>query len=193
MSTRSVASRRGMTLMEVMVAAFLGSMILYVVLNLLFPAMRVSAVGTARVDLDQRASLTEERLIRALKTTSRAGVGIEPQGDDTQYLTVHPIVGSMPDSKQNWSADLTAFVWQNNSLTELRATLPTPPVRATTLPLDDLQEVLAGAAPRFRIDGITEFQVTLDSGPRVDFRFVLRKGTQTLTIRRNVFLVNSEQ
>lgn len=196
-SLGSKGSSGGFTLLEVMAAAGLGAMVLYVVLALLIPALRVSAQGTTKVDLDQRASLLEGRLTRALKKTTRAGVGHigwDPDQDE-RFLTVHPLLGSLSGSKQHWSGALEVFRWAGSRLQEIEVPLPPPlPLKAVTLEPSALQELLADdRAPSFVLEGVIEFDVVVHNGPQVDFSFVLEKGTQTLEVRRTVFLVNSSQ
>ena len=131
MSTHCADKRgcRGFTLVEVLVAAALGSMVLYVIVALLIPALRVSGQGTTKVDLDQRAALIDERLTRALKSTTRAGVGRLPEGEspDPLYLSVHPLLGTLTGSRQDWSRQLTVFVWKEHRLREVELELPSDP------------------------------------------------------------------
>ena len=188
---------RAFTLVEVLVAAALGSMVLYVIVALLIPALRVSGQGTAKVDLDQRAALIDERLTRALKSTTRAGVGRLPEGEqpDPLYLSVHPLLGTLTGSRQDWSRKLTVFVWKDQKFQEMDLDLPAdpPPITAITLPLATLQEKLATARLRFTSDGVSKFKVDVSQGPQVDISFTLEKGTQSLDIERTVYLVNSSQ
>jgi hypothetical protein len=182
-------------LVEVMVAASLGAMVLYVILNLLIPAMRVSTDGTTKVDLDQRATLLEERITRALKSTTHSGVGWVSDGND-RYLTTHPLIGTMTGSRQNWSAVLTVFKWSGSRLEEVEVNPPTNPAPVGAFApglAPDVLPLLEDARPKFVLEGIPEFGVTLQAGPQVDFDFTLEKGTQKLKVIRSVFLVNSSQ
>ncbi len=182
----------GFTLLEVLVSSFLGALILYVLITLLIPTMRMSTLGTNRVDLDQRATLLEQRLIRSLKSTNRAGVMTSPHETGT-VLSVHPLEGSLTGSKQKWVPFLIVFYWSDKQLAETQVALAKTPVKATSLPLDELLEALGGKPVRFRVDGVEHFRAEVAQGPQVDFSFTLKKGEEVLEINRTVFLVNSSQ
>lgn len=199
MSTRSGAklsersSRRcapGMTLVEVLVAAFLGSLVLYVLISTLIPALKASAMGSTRVSLDQRGTLACSRLIRALKATSRAGLLAETR-DGVGLLSTHPLEGILPDSKQKWADHLVIFTGRDGQLRESSVALTPPVTRATTLPFEDL--VLRPGQLVFVVDHVEEFAATLTDGPRVDFRLVVAEGKDKLSMARVVFLTNSSQ
>lgn len=184
--------RQGFTLLEVLVSAFLGALVLYVLITLLIPAMRMSALGTTRVDLDQRATLLEQRLIRSLKSTNRAGV-MTASHEGGVLLTTHPIEGSLTGSKQKWADYLVLFSWENKQLTESRTALEEPPIKATTIPLEGLLEVLGSKSVRFLVDDVDSFKAEMAQGPQVDFSFTLKSGDERLEVHRTVFLVNSSQ
>lgn len=193
-------AKAGFSLVEVLVAAFLGSLVLYVILTLLIPALKMSALGTTKVDLDGRASMTEQRIIRALRASPRAGVmahhePARPAPPVIQLLSSHPLEGTIADSKQKWAQYLNVFHWQGRTLTESRVPLAEMPVKATVLPLDPLLAALADDATerRFVIDDVVNFTVTVGEGPRVDFSVTLEKDKDKLVIERTVFLVNSSQ
>lgn len=191
MFTRSAAKQRGMSLVEVMVAAFLGSLVLYVLISTLVPALKASAVGSTRVSLDQRGTLATMRLIRALKSTSRGGLMTESPSTGQTVLSIHPIEGIGPDSRQVWANSLVLYSWKEGKLQESQVPLDPPVTKATTLPFDDL--VARPGQPRFVVDKVDEFSAVLTDGPRVDFRLVLQEGKDKLTIARTVFLENSSQ
>ncbi len=194
-------AKRGFTLIEALVAGALGMMILYVLVALLIPALRVSAQGTERVELDQRAALLEGRLTRALKETCRSGVGWLVAGwngtgevpeQAERFLSIHPLLGALSDSRQDWSRSLTVFHWKDGQLTESSLTLTEAPVKAVTLPWSELVSQTL-APPRLVMKEVRSFSAQLAEGPRVNYTFVLEKGAQELTLSRVVFLSNSSQ
>ncbi len=192
MFIRSAAKKPGFTLVEVLVAAFLGGLVLYVIITLLIPALRLSALGTTRVDLDGRASMFEQRLIRALRATPRTGI-MEDGGPERQVLSTHPVLGTVADSKQKWAPYLTVFERRDDRLVEFRVPLNPIPDKATVLALEPLLAALTTAELRFQIEDVTDFTVKIDKGPRVDFSFTLEKDKDKLVVERSVFLVNSSQ
>lgn len=183
--------RAGFTLVEVMVAALLGSLLLYTTVNLLLPAMRLSARGSTLVDIDQRAGLLEQRLERALKATSRRGVGVFASGPN-RYLSTHPIEGAIAHSKPRLSSSLTVFSWVGEQLTETELPLAHPTLgKPTVLPLEMLLAALPSGRVLHAVEGVTEFQATLEAGPQVSLRFTLEKETEKLAVSRTISLVNN--
>ena len=192
MSRRSGDKVAGLTLVEVLVAGFLASLVLYILITLLVPTVRMSALGTTRVDLDQRGAVITQRLVDALRRTTRAGVATGSQEGAT-LVSIHPLAGALAGSKQSWSDSLTVFSWSDETLQERKLSLESPPNKAAVLPLAQLSEELPKSDLRLEIRDVKEFSLTIDSGPRVDFRLVLSKANDVLTLERTVFLVNSSQ
>lgn len=191
MSTRCAAKRpRGMSLVEVLLAAGLGLVVLLVILNLLIPAFRLSARGTAMIELDQRAALTDQRLERALRASTRLGVRAFSSGEG-RFLSTHAIEGALTGSKPKLSPQLRVFVWQGKRLTEHLVDLPNTPARPTVLPDAELLTGLPGSRVSFTVEGVTLFETVVREGPQVDLRFVVEKGKEQLEIRRSIFLINS--
>ena len=185
-------SSRGLSLVEVLVAAMLGSVVLYVIVTTLVPVLRASALGTARVDLDQRGTLAATRLIKALRATTRSGV-MTGSLNGVQALSTHPLQGAAADSGQQWASYLRVFSWKGQTLTESEVPLSSPPTTATALSLPALLAALDTSPPRFSVNNVTQFSVTLDAEPRVHFHLLLEKGKDKLDIERTVFFVNSSQ
>lgn len=182
----------GLTLVEMLVAAFLGGLILYVIITLLIPSLKMSALGTTRVDLDGRANLLESRLIRALRATCRSGIGYQ-QLNGTTALSTHPIRGALADSLQSWSDHLEVFVWREGQLVEWKVPWAELNGKAAAPPIETLLSALDNAQRQFTVDDLEAFQVELGQGPRVDFRFTLKRDKDELEVARSVFLVNSSQ
>lgn len=192
MSLRSDARPAGLTLVEVLVAIFLGSLVLYLLITLLIPALRLSSQGTTRVDLDQRGAIASNHLVAALRRTSRAGVAAADAGS-VKRLSIHQLQGTLSGSRQNWSRDLTLFSWKNKVLQKRSYALSNPPSRAVAPSLEDLMAMPEESVPRLKIEDVEEFEVTINPGPRVDFRLVFAKNLDILRLERSVFLVNSSQ
>lgn len=192
MSTRFAAKPRGMTLTEVLVAAFLGVLVLYLLVSIFIPALRLSTLGATRVDLDQRAAVMMGRVTQSLRRTTRAGV-TSGTVEGTHLLSVHPLVGALSGAKQQWSASLTVYSWSGKKLQERIVPLKSPPNKATILPLAELLGEGEGRILRLEIGDVQEFTAKVDSGPRVDVQLTLSKAQDTLRVQRTVFLVNSSQ
>ncbi len=197
MSTRFAARGRllgapGMTLAELLVAVFLGALVLYVLVSIFIPALRLSTLGATRVDLDQRAAVVMGRTTQVLRKATRAGV-MAASAEGTHLLSVHPLEGALSGSKQQWSNSLTVFSWNGKILQERLIPLKSPPLKATILPPAELLGEGEGRILRLEIADVKEFIATVDAGPRVDIRLTLSKDQDSLQIQRTVFLVNSSQ
>ncbi len=188
----NIRGRGAFTLVEVLVAAFLASIILYVVIALLIPAMRISSLGSIRVDLDQRAMLLERHLIRALKSTTRSGVMFLDL-ENRALLSTHPLEGALSGSRAEWSSSLALFYREDDKISEILLSLPKTPLKAVTLPWEAMVESLPASPRRMSVSGVTQFEVQIDSGPQVDFQFSIEKDGEKVSVSRTVFLVNSAQ
>ena len=183
-------AHRGFTLMEVLVAAGLGSMLLYALVSLLIPAMKLSERGTRLVALDQRAILLEQRVERALKATCRRGAHFFSDANGS-HLSTHPIQGALAHSQPRLGPDLVVFSLANEQLRERRVPLTSTPQSATILPDAVLLEALPEATVTYQVDGVKVFEAEVGVGPQVDLHYTLEKGDQSLEVRQTVFLTNS--
>jgi type II secretory pathway pseudopilin PulG len=189
-------AKRAFTLLEVMVASFLASIILYVLISLLIPSIRHSRLGATRVDLDQRAALLDARLTRCLKQTTRGGVGWQ-QDPAATYLSTHGLTGTGPDSMQTWSPSLDIFRWSDQENRIVHARLPRPqdvnPAAPIIPGLDQITTQFPSSPVVSVTEGVTSFTVIKDGGPRVDYEAILTVDKEKVRLFRTVFLVNSTQ
>lgn len=179
---------RGFTLVEIMVAGLLSMLLLFVLLDLLLPAMRLSARGSTLVDIDQRVGLLEVRLERAVKSTGLRGVRVYDNG---RYLSVHPVLGAVADSKPKLSSKLTAFVWADDRLREYELSLPQTPLMLTGLPIESVPAALASGKVLRTMNGVTLFEAKLMKEPVVKVRFRVAKDKESLEVSRTIWMTNN--
>lgn len=102
-----VDARAGFTLIEVMVAASIMIMLLGLIFWFLVPAMRYSAEGTMKVDMQQEAVLAMGRIVADLQRTTAQGISFSPTTGSpagTIYaLGVVPMESIGPDGKPVWA------------------------------------------------------------------------------------------
>lgn len=106
-------AKHAFTLVELMVALVLGGLVLGVIAFLLLSAMRTSVGGTARVELQQAAAVSAERLARDLQKAPVAALTLTSR-PDLLLLTIHPLAGVGLDGQQQWSNILLLYRWQQN-------------------------------------------------------------------------------
>lgn len=175
-------ARKGMTLLEVMVAAGLGLLLLTVLIQVLVPAYRASAKGLGEVDLHQRALLLSGKLERDLRLTARAGVGTHP---DT--LTIHPRVPLT--SAVVWSNRLVVYSKTTAGMRRKEATIPDSIARALTPPLTEIAEW--PTVTTLQIPDVTEFEAVINDPALVKISYRLVSGSSSLTWTTSTLLRNS--
>lgn len=171
-------------------ATVLAVLVAYVVLALPIPALRLSARGGARIDLAQRGMQIDYRLTRALKSTPRCGVTVASGSAGEVYVSVHPLVKAVADSKQLFDGSVRVFQWAEGCLRERAVTLSGPTLRAEVPSPAWLTEKFLQAAERWRVNGVSEFSLSKGSGPSVDFKVQIGEGKEVLSFARTVYLAN---
>jgi hypothetical protein len=103
------------------------------------------------------------------------------------------LLGTLAGSRQSWASTQTVFQWKPGHIEQWEISLNPTPIKATILPVEPLRLALAQGRPKLILDGMSQFEVTIQPGPQVDLTFELTKGTQNLRVERTVYLVNSTQ
>jgi prepilin-type N-terminal cleavage/methylation domain-containing protein len=166
----------GFTMLELLVALFLVSILLTILFRVVSTTYRVSHEEIQRGALESRALLTSRRLESDLLSSAPAGITLSPDGDRTM---IHPIE-TLSTSGQRlyathlvyWSRGRTEYRGQTgdwlirsevNDHPVLAASADREPVR---LPLPDLLALPVGAGQRqtLAFEGVTRFQVSNPPG-----------------------------
>lgn len=181
----AVRSRRGLTLMEVTVAAALSLVVLTVLFQVLIPAYQASSKGLADIGYHQRALLLSSKLERDFGLTTRSGVGITTDG-----LTIHPRVPVI--SAVVWSSKLMAYSLSNRTLVRKELTIKGTPARA----IRPLPEEMAEwpSTESLKMNNLETFQAVLvKNEPLVKVHYTFADGNRSLNWNCSFFLRNSSQ
>jgi type II secretory pathway pseudopilin PulG len=105
---------RGFTLLELMVAGGLLSLLLTVSLNVLLPSLQASSRASARVDMQQRLTLSMESLLADLERCSASSVAVFPaQGPNgPSGLSMQRMDGFTSGGFQTWEPALISYHWR---------------------------------------------------------------------------------
>jgi len=98
--------RRGLTLLELMLAGGLMALLLTLTLSFLVPSLRASSRAALRVDLQQRANLAMEALSQDLQRCSASSIWLFPQGVCMQRLNSFTTGGM-----QLWEGSRVTYQW----------------------------------------------------------------------------------
>jgi prepilin-type N-terminal cleavage/methylation domain-containing protein len=167
--------RRGFTLIEVLLAAVLGLLLLGLMVSTLVPIMKYSAWGYSRAELLQAASLVSTRLTTDLQKAPKAGIYLpDPATAQHALLSIRGI-SEVTDSGlpvydpqlicYDWeatSASLTRKLWPPGQALESQA-IPLPLDRPTCLGPTDVRTVMNqvnGTEHRLASGILTKFALT---------------------------------
>ena len=122
--------RRGLTLVELMLAGGLLSLLLTVTLSFVFPSMRASSRGALRVDLQERVHLGLENMVLDLERCSASSVWVfpgNPSGMSLQRMDTYTSGGA-----QVWEPSLITYHWRTSTGRLIRETWAGQPVLSIT-------------------------------------------------------------
>lgn len=132
---------RGFTIPEVLVAAALLGLLTTLFVWFLVPALRMSAQGAARADLQQMAVLGTNRIAADLQDTAVGGVSILPRAvtdptNDPVVLAMVPIEDVDTEGRRLWRDELVVYLWDRAQQRLYRKTWPpAPPASLSVDPL----------------------------------------------------------
>lgn len=173
-------ARRGMSLVETLLAGALLTMVMGMVLSFLIPTFRNSSRGGLRVEMQQQASVAMEKMVIDLEHGAPASVSILPAPagtDEVSGVAVQRMDGFTSSGTQFWETQLILYYWLPKTQTLKRevwnnAMKPTlsvtlldyHPARITR---QDLLDVINdGSAPEFTVArGVTKFSVDYPPPP----------------------------
>lgn len=180
-------ARRALTLVEVLIAATVATLILGILYRFLVPVMEGSKRGAEAVEAQQTAATTMSRVVTALHHTSPDSLFIEDG-----WLAFRTAQDTTPEGKTVWSERLTVFHLSDGRLEQ--AEYPLSGAEPTAAGFQISSDELAGnlQSQRLLATGVEVFEVSI--GPPLEVRLVLlREGYGTredsrLELRRVVNL-----
>jgi len=102
-----VTSRnKGFTMLEVMVAATLGLILMGLVFSFLMPTMKASVRGATRVELQQMAVMSLHRMAGDIQNTAAAGLSLS---SNPPAVGVVRIKGVTSDGRQQWEDKMIVY------------------------------------------------------------------------------------
>lgn len=173
--------RRGLTLIETLLALGLTLVVGTLVVEVLIPAMERTQKVSQRAGVQTRLAVTLDRLESDLQRSSLVGVSLLP-GDGTQATAVAlvPIVETTPQGTLVWGQELILYfalpgeqaLYHRVVKEGLEFSLSRPP----RLGHDELAALCSGADSRVLLRGVERFGVTHQGGalPQEPLGFLLR-------------------
>lgn len=182
------SSRRGLSLIEVLVGATLGFLILGLLSQLMVSSMRVTEKGGERVGRDQKALLLGERLTRDLRTTTKNGIAVH-SATNSLKLSIHP--RKLETATIVWEPRVIFYDWDGSRLTSTRLNLPVAPTSAVAPTLAELAALTPDRdGDDLDFQEVLLFEVQLQPDGLVTFEVVFGAPGQSTKLRRTVLLRN---
>jgi len=116
-----------MTLSEALIAAAVSLTALTVVVGVLSVALRGSARGIARAELQQYAATASRWLLEDLQASAPSAISLPAPAPAPAVVTIHRLAGVSPDGGQIWEEQLVCYVWSGPAETLTRKTWPPGP------------------------------------------------------------------
>lgn len=155
MTSRAIHSRHesGVTLVELMVASVLALLILSLVVQLFFPAMRAWSDGQKRSEVGQSVLMTSTWIGDDVVRSSPGSVSLTPEGT----LVMKCALGQTTDHSNPFS-QLVAYWRDQGNLYRSAQTLSDP----ETLPPTTLTALRTVTDKRRVASGVTKFEISLN-------------------------------
>jgi hypothetical protein len=174
--------RRGLSLVEVLIASTLLLGLLALMTQVVGPVMRASNRTAVRVELQSLATVAMQKLTTDLTHTSSTGIsGPFVGADNTVKFALHPKTGFSTDGTPLFSTQLVVYRWRPSTQKLSRVEWPASPTNTMVSPLkvrqlDELQidEALVAGAERVLAPNVSNFY--FQSGGGVGIRLPLEVG-----------------
>ncbi len=126
---------RGFSVLELIVTAALGLLLLSVCIQFLIPSLNVTARETARSQMQERASMVLRRLTNDLGTSSAAGITLRNATPaEAACFTIQPVKSLATNLQNQYEEKLIVYTWDKTSKQVWRRVWPPePPSLALTL------------------------------------------------------------
>ncbi|MBI3927773.1 MAG: hypothetical protein HY319_19690 [Armatimonadetes bacterium] len=189
----------GFTLVEVLVSAMLLSLLLFILGNMLVPAMRQTARVSGRSELQQLGSLASNRMLLDLQRSAPEGITLHSPTPERRLLAIHRLSSVDAGGERTWESELVLYEWKRPVLTRSTSPLPEPatqpaPLRPT---LEEVEEFLDNdREQRILARSASELELSV-SGASVELWLLLeapvpgRNQPERLTVRRRAYLWNN--
>lgn len=105
-SIKIAKPKRGMTLIELLVAFTLSVLLLGLMFKFLIPALKISSRTTQRAESQQRATLALRNIVSEIEQTNLFGVSFLP---DSTVIAVHPIVEVSQNSQRIYADHVVVY------------------------------------------------------------------------------------
>ena len=176
--------RRGMTLLELMLAGGLLALLLTVTLSFLIPSLGATSRGALRVDLQQRASLAVESAVEDLQRSTPSSIWIFDKGVCLQRLD-----GFTSGGMQVWEARRVSYHWDADHC--LRRELSEATEQPVAPSLTDFQKLVnqPGGSEKVLAYSVRQFRLSW-AGRAVQITLELVRQKERFELHRNVFLRN---
>lgn len=119
--------RRGMTVVEMMIACAVVVLLGIMTINFLVPAMALSAQGSIRAEMQQQSSIALVQMIQDLQATSVAGVSLLPPNGTNPTGFGVDIIQSASDTSQTWEDKVRCYFYYPTQKKLIRKTFPPNP------------------------------------------------------------------
>lgn len=179
--------RRAFSLAEVLVAATLGLLLLGVLLRLFLLTLAASARHTDMTHNHQIATVLLSRLESDLASTGKQGIAMSPP-EESGRLFVHPL--DRDSGSLKWDRKAVLYEEFEGGLERSVVKLEPPPTGPSTPVDQEGWEELAGGEKlgALRLENVSRFRATLESGPLVRVRFRVGQGEQAREFEKLHFL-----
>ncbi|MGE0492111.1 MAG: hypothetical protein AB7S38_23050 [Vulcanimicrobiota bacterium] len=171
------SGKRGLSLLELLVALGLAALGLYLLAAVFLPTLRVSRRTSQRIDLQQSGSMALEKLVVDLGHTPVVGITHELTEPGGRLLfALHPVTGVSADARPTYAGQLIVYSWVPAERTLRRILWPPggglTPARARLLDATELATAAEEGEARILCRDLLEFEVSSETNP-VSLKMVL--------------------
>ncbi|MBI3928911.1 MAG: type II secretion system protein [Armatimonadetes bacterium] len=177
--------KRGFTLLEVLVVAFLSVLGMVILVSVLVPTFRVAARGNQSVELQQMGAVAVQKLMADLDRTPVTGLVLPDQDSPRPSLALHRLSGVTAQGERQWDDRLVLYVWERQSGRLLRKEWPPEPP-ALSIAIDPSRPLQPSGQEVDRIAGssnsterplalhVTSFELSSSSASELTLPLVLK-------------------
>jgi hypothetical protein len=122
---------RGITLVELIIAAGLTILFFSLVISFLIPVMRASVLGTVRTGIQQEAVRALNSVVGDVRRSASAGLSLFSSGTEPEtgpvYLGIIRLLDVNHLGNQQWETALIVYSWKGRGQPLIRKTWSAPP------------------------------------------------------------------
>ncbi|MHB2019507.1 MAG: PilW family protein [Candidatus Xenobia bacterium] len=190
--------RRGMSLVELMIATAVGVIVLGMASTFLITSTRVSTRSLTRVTLEEEATLAMDRLVADIEQTVLMGISTYPTDGTTApvLISILPIETPLPDGRQRFGTHPIVYQWDGATFTRRIVDANSLNIKISeTTPINFPGTVLAqmvnlpGTQQQVLETGVTFFRVT-QTGNAFTLTLHAERHANTGNVAPEAFTVN---